>query len=248
MRQFGLIGFSLQHSFSKQFFTEKFKKENIVDCIYENFELKTIDEFPAISERNINLAGLNVTLPYKQTVIKFLDALDNEATDIGAVNVIKFEKNAEGKNKLTGYNTDHYGFAKSLKEILPPTPISALILGVGGGSKAVAYALKQLNIPYLITSRRPKEDELSFSKVTEEIINTHELIINTTPLGMFPSVNSYPAIPYLYLSDKHILFDLAYNPEETIFLQKGKEKGATVMNGLKMLHYQAEKSWEIWNK
>ncbi len=248
MRQFGLIGFSLQHSFSKQFFSDKFKLENSTDCVYENFELKSIDEFPILLEANPNLAGLNVTLPYKQSIIKFLDALDDEARDIGAVNVIKSEKTVDGKNKLTGYNSDHYGFAKSLKEILPKGNISALILGVGGGSKAVAYALKKMNINFKIVSRRPNEGQLSFDKISDEIINTHHLIINTTPLGMFPNVQTYPPLPYQQLTAKHILFDLAYNPDETVFLKKGKEKGAITLNGLKMLHYQAEKSWEIWNK
>jgi shikimate dehydrogenase len=248
LRQFGLIGFSLQHSFSKQFFSDKFGRKNNTDCVYENFELKTIDEFPKLLTTNTNLAGLNVTLPYKQRIIKFLDSLDDEARDIGAVNVIKFEKGVDGKNKLIGYNSDHYGFAKSLKEILPKGTISSLILGVGGGSKAVAYALKKMNIPFKIVSRKPNEGELSFDKVSNEIINTHHLIINTTPLGMSPNVKSFPPLPYGQLTEKHILFDLAYNPDETVFLKKGKEKGATTLNGLKMLHYQAERSWKIWNR
>ena len=242
MRQFGLIGFSLQHSFSKQFFTDKFQRKNISGCSYENFELKTIEEFPKLLEANPALTGLNVTIPYKQSIIKFLNELDAEAKEIGAVNVIRFEK-----NKLIGFNSDHYGFAKSLKEILPKGNISALILGVGGGSKAVAYALQKMSIPFKIVSRKPKEDELSFDKLSDKIITENHLIVNTTPLGMFPNVQSFPPLPYQSLTDKHILFDLAYNPTETLFLKKGKEKGATTLNGLKMLHHQAERSWEIWN-
>jgi len=248
LRQFGLIGFSLQHSFSKQFFSDKFKEEKLGDCVYDNFELKTIDDFPKLLKDHPNLSGLNITIPYKQSLIKFINSLDNEANDIGAVNVIRFEKCADGKTILTGYNTDHYGFSKSLKEVLPNEPIAALILGVGGGSKAVAYALKKMNIDFNIVSRRPQKEELSFESLTEESVSNHRLIVNTTPLGMFPHIETYPPIPYQYITNKHILFDLAYNPAETIFLKKGKEKGATIINGLKMLQYQAEKSWEIWNK
>lgn len=245
MDTYGLIGFPLGHSFSKKYFTDKFKKENI-DAKFNNFELENIEEFPVLLSENKNIKGLSVTIPHKEKIIHYLDSLSPEAKSTGAVNSIKITRE-QGNIITVGYNTDIYGFQHSLLPFIKSTNLKALILGTGGAAKAVAYALSQCNINHVFVSRTPKENEISYNEV-KNYINNHKLIINTTPLGMHPNIESHPNIPYEALSDDYYLFDLTYNPEVTTFLAKGKEKGAHIINGLKMLHLQAERSWEIWNK
>lgn len=244
MLKFGLIGKNISYSFSKNFFSNKFKDEGILDCSYENFDIQHIGEFQNIVESNPTLKGLNVTIPYKESVIAYLDKLNKTAKKIGAVNTIKITK----KGKLIGYNTDCYGFKKSIKPVLKPQHKRALILGTGGASKAIAYSLKKLNIDYQFVSRHAsKKGYLTYKALTENIISTHLIIINCTPLGTFPEVNQAPDIPYKAITKNHILFDLIYNPEQTLFLKKGSDKKATIINGHKMLTYQALKAWGIWN-
>lgn len=276
MQTFGLIGKKLTHSFSKRYFTEKFEKENIKDCIYELFEMPSIEHFPDLIKNQPTLRGLNVTIPYKLEVLPFLDEIDPAAQRIGAVNVIKVIENGH----LTGYNSDYYGFKASLMSFISPSPqergsIKALILGTGGASKAVKVALEDLQIPYTFVSRESSvgitvelsvrtqttaeesfvktqktvvNKALSYKEIDKEILEKNLLIINTTPLGMYPQIDTCPEIPYQFLTAKHYLYDLVYNPETTLFMQKGLEKNAKVMNGLPMLYLQAEKSWEIWNR
>jgi shikimate dehydrogenase len=246
IRKFGLIGYPLGHSFSKQFFTEKFRKESINDCSYDNYPLDNIKLLPELVASEDDLCGLNVTIPYKTAVIPYLTDLDNEAVESDAVNVIKIsgEKN---DRKLKGFNTDIYGFRETILPYLSNFKFQALILGTGGGSKAVAYVLASLGIKYSIVSRNPGIDCLSYNDLNEEVLSVNRLIVNTTPQGMFPEENTFPDIKYSCLDQKHILFDLVYNPEMTVFMKKGKERGCTVIGGLKMLHLQAEKAWSIWN-
>jgi shikimate dehydrogenase len=247
MRKYGLIGYPLGHSFSKGYFSEKFKNENIKDTEYNNYPLDPVEQFPSLIKDNTELLGLNVTIPYKQEIIQFLDELDDIALAIGAVNTIKIIRDKE-KYYLKGYNTDYYGFEESLKPLLRKNHQKALILGTGGASKAVAYVLDNLGISYRYVSRSPNSNKvLSYSKITSEIIGEYHLIINTSPLGMYPDINDCPDIPYKSLSKNHILYDLIYNPEKTLFLQKGIESHSTIVNGLPMLHLQAEKAWTIWN-
>jgi len=246
MRFFGLIGKSLEHSFSPVYFKEKFERESIQDSYYQLFPLKTIDEFNQLISDFSELTGVNVTIPYKQTIIPFLDEIDSNAKEIGAVNTIKFER-INSKLILKGFNTDYLGFMDSLKPYLKECHKSALILGTGGSSAAVAYALKKMGINYIKVSRSPVREVLSYKELTEEIMREYNLIINTTPLGMFPDVETYPIIPYSAISKNHILFDLIYNPIKTVFLKKGEEKGATIINGAEMLISQAEYAWKIWN-
>ncbi|MBW1298131.1 shikimate dehydrogenase family protein [Aquimarina litoralis] len=241
MSIYGLLGRDIGYSFSRNYFSNKFEKENINDQ-YQNFDLKTIDELKQVIQ-NKEINGMNVTIPYKEEVIPYLDNLDPIAKEIGAVNVIKFEKNG----KLTGYNSDYYGFTESLKPLLNDKVKKALILGTGGASKAIAYALDKLDIKYTFVSRNPDFNELSYNDLDEDIIRDFKLIINCTPLGTYPKIENHPDIPFEHLSENHILYDLIYNPEETTFMKKGKEKGAKTSNGLQMLVLQAEKSWEIWN-
>ena len=243
MKQYGLIGKNISYSFSKNFFSEFFR-QNQLECSYENFDIQTIDELQAKVLQNLNLAGLNVTIPYKEQIIPFLDELDEEAREIGAVNTIKFD----AKGKMKGFNTDHYGFSKSLLEQGTEIPSSALVLGAGGASKAVAFALKKLSIPFQIVSRKEGKNTLNYNQLTEKQISESLLIINCTPLGTFPEINQFPEIPYSGIGTKHLLFDLIYNPETTIFLQKGAAQGAKIVNGKAMLCYQALRSWEIWNE
>jgi shikimate dehydrogenase len=242
VRTFGLIGYPLSHSFSKSFFAEKFSVEKINDCCYENFPLKSINDFSALIVSEKNLAGLNVTIPYKEAVIPLLTELDEAAKNIGAVNTIKFSS-----GKMIGCNTDYIGLLRSLKPLLKPHHKHALILGTGGSSKAVQYVLSLLNITYTFVSRTKTANTLLYAEVDKHIIEEATLIINTTPLGMFPDINIAPDIPYTLLNEKHLLFDLIYNPAETLFLQKGKQQGTTITNGLSMLQIQAEESWKIWN-
>lgn len=243
MREFGLIGFPLRHSFSKQYFTEKFAAENIRDAVYNMFELPDISELPALIARYPNLAGLNVTIPYKQAIIAYLDELDETARKIGAVNTIKFKN-----GKLIGFNSDYQGFLQSLQGFFPCySPSHAMVLGSGGASKAVQVALNTLEIPYKVVTRKPSENQVSYDQLTASCISSNALIINTTPVGTFPNTDAAPDIPYEFLSSHHYLYDLVYNPAETLFLKKGREHGAKTKNGMEMLSLQAEVAWQIWN-
>lgn len=243
---FGLIGYPLTHSFSKKYFTQKFEEENIPDCKYELFPLAKIEDIEDLIAAQPNLKGLNITIPYKEVVIPFLDELDEGAAAIGAVNTIKF---VDGKR--IGYNTDVYGFQGSLKALIDTKytknqPLKALILGTGGASKAIAYAFKQLDISYTYVSRTAKPQQFTYAELNKSILQTHQIIVNTTPLGTSPNTDACPNLPYQFLTKNHLLYDLVYNPAVTLFLQKGLDKGATIKNGLEMLHGQAEKSWAIW--
>ncbi|MCW3076350.1 MAG: aroE [Bacteroidetes bacterium] len=241
---FGLLGKTLSHSFSKDYFEKKFGQLNLNNHAYINFEINSIDEFPALIKEHDNLKGLNVTIPYKEQIIPFLDALSADAKEIGAVNCIEFKN-----KKLTGHNTDHYGFRQSIKPFLEPQHERALILGTGGSSKAVAFALKNIGVEvfFVTTSEKKDSNYFFYSDLNEMIMNAFKLIINTTPLGMKNSLNGSPPIPYEFLGPQHLCYDLIYNPDETLFLKQAQIKGATTMNGLSMLKQQAEKSWEIWN-
>ncbi|WP_435415643.1 shikimate dehydrogenase family protein [Polaribacter aestuariivivens] len=244
-RVFGLLGKDISYSFSRGYFTEKFKKMGFEKCKYVNFDIPTIKKFPSEVIETPHLSGINVTIPYKQEVIPYLDKLDKTAKKIGAVNTIKLTK----RGNLKGYNTDVIGFEKSISPFLKKHHKFALILGTGGASKAIAYALKQNKINYKFVSRNPSgKKQISYENLSEEAINKYTVIINCTPLGTSPNVDKYPSIPYQFLSEKHLLFDLIYNPELTVFLSKGQEKGATVKNGYEMLEIQAEESWKIWNQ
>ena len=246
MRLFGLIGYPLGHSFSVPYFTKKFSEENI-DAEYRNFPLERIVEFQELLKKEPYLVGLNVTVPYKQKIIPYLDELHPTARSIGAVNTIFFCRK-EDRLSLLGYNSDVIGFERSLKEHLKEGHKQALVLGSGGSSKAVKYVLPRLGIPYQVVSRQGGDGVLSYSQLDQEIMESHTLIVNTTPLGMYPKVDDFPEIPYQAITPRHLLFDLIYNPEKTRFLSLGQEQGATIVNGSDMLIYQAEGSWEIWNK
>lgn len=243
---FGLLGYPLGHSFSKNFFNEKFTTEGI-DATYTNFEIPTIDELTEIVIKHPNLMGLNVTRPHKEVVIPFLDSLDSLAERVGAVNVIKFSRE-RGKLKLTGYNSDVVGFSNSLKPLLQPHHTKALVLGTGGASKAVCVGLELLGIAYKLVSRNPLEDGLTYDDLSEEVMQEYPVIINSTPLGTFPKVEQSPTLPYHLITPQHLCYDLIYNPDETLFLQRAKERGATTKNGLEMLILQAYESWRIWNE
>lgn len=241
MKTFGLIGYPLSHSFSPGYFAHKFETQNITDAEYLSFPISSINKLTELVANNKSLVGLNVTIPYKQAVIPFLDELDETAVAIGAVNTIKIKN-----NKLIGYNTDVIGFEKSLSRLLE-NDSHAIILGTGGAAKAVGFVLKKLNIEHIYVSRNKSKHTFTYEELDETIIKKHTLIINTTPIGMSPEVSSSPNIPYNLLSEQHFLFDLIYNPEITLFLQKGKDKGCRTQNGLEMLHLQADSSWSIWN-
>src|SRR5690554_746155 len=247
MKKYGLLGYPLTHSFSKQFFTEKFQKERI-DSEYLNFEIKSVDRVSKIIEDHPDLAGLNVTIPYKEVIIPFLNDLDPEAKEISAVNTIRIVRRQE-EVYLTGFNTDIWGFEQSLKPLLKSHHKNALILGTGGASKAIQHVLKKLGINFLTaTTRTPSVNSISYSDITKQLISDYTLIINTTPLGTYPNTSTFPDIPYEYLSTHHLLYDLVYNPQITIFLEKGKEQGAVIKNGYEMLILQALKSYEIWEQ
>lgn len=246
MRKFGLIGFPLTHSFSKKFFTEKFEKEHIANCTYELHSIAEAREVMDLIEREPSLCGLNVTIPHKLNIMPFLNEIDSAAQEIGAVNCIAVNQN-DGTPILKGYNTDAYGFEESLKPLLHNGYQKALIFGNGGAAKAVEYVLQQLNIPYLVVVRNPAPNTILYSAITKAILAEYKLLINTTPLGMLPNLDSFPPIPYQYLDQSHLAYDLVYNPEETAFLTKAKAQGAKIKNGLEMLHLQAERSWYIWN-
>ena len=240
---FGLLGRNISYSFSSGYFKEKFEELGLENHEYQNFDIQSIEEFSNVLKHN-NLKGLNITIPYKEEVLHYLDEIDSEANEIRAVNTIKFLENG----KCKGFNTDVFGFLSSLKPLLEEHHTKALILGTGGASKAVAYALKKLKIQFTFVSRSPlNNDQVSYSALSDELISEHTIIINCTPLGTFPETDLCPDIPYSYISSQHLLYDLIYNPAITTFLQKGKNKGATIKNGLEMLQLQAEKSWQIWN-
>jgi shikimate dehydrogenase len=242
MRQFGLIGYPLAQSFSKKFFTEKFERENLADCRYDTFSIPSIDDLANILKTNPELCGLNVTIPYKEQVLSFLDEKSALVKKIKACNCIKIKN-----GKLTGHNTDAPAFEQSLKEKLQPHHTKALILGTGGAAKAVEYSLKQLNISYKYVSRKPSAKSFSYEQLTDTLMQEYTLVINTTPLGMHPNIVEAPQIPYEALTSKHYLFDVVYNPSKTLFLQKGEKQGAAIKNGYEMLVLQAEESWRIWN-
>jgi shikimate dehydrogenase len=243
MKQFGLIGFPLTVSFSKNYFEEKFAKENLQDCSFELFPIEKIEAFTEIISNNKNLQGLAVTIPHKQTVMPLLTEISDAAKAIGAVNCIKITD-----GKTIGYNTDVIGFEKSLFPLLQPHHTKALVLGTGGASKAVQYVLKKLSIPFLLVSRTKTENTITYENISAEIIQSHTLIINTTPLGMTPNEEGFAEIPYELLTSKHLLYDLIYKPEKTLFLQKGEEQGAAIKNGFEMLILQAEENWRIWHE
>ncbi len=246
MERYGLIGYPLTHSFSKRFFTEKFENENI-NSTYENFEIDNISKFPEVIKNNPELTGLNVTIPYKEQVIQYLDELNDAAKEIGAVNTVKISRK-EGNIFLKGFNTDAFGFETSLKPLLKEYHKKALILGTGGASKALKYVLRKLNIDFISASiEELKENEIRYEEIDRNMIGERLLIINATPLGTFPKSETFPPVPYEFLTGRHLLFDLVYNPEVTMFMKKGKAKGATVKNGYEMLLLQALKSYEIWN-
>ena len=242
MRQFGLIGYPLSHSFSKKYFTEKFEKEGLKDCVYDNYPIASIDDLTEMLEGNPLLEGFNITIPYKEQVLSFLSEESDVVKNIKACNCIKIKA-----GRLIGYNTDVTGFEVSLKAKLLPHHTRALILGTGGAAKAVEYVLRKLNIHHRYVSRNALAGNLSYRDVTPELLKEYTLIINTTPLGMYPNVHETPPIPYNNLSRHHYLFDLVYNPEKTLFLQKGEEHGAVIKNGQDMLVIQADESWRIWN-
>ena len=278
MTTYGLIGYPLGHSFSRKFFTEKFEKEGI-DAQYLNFEIPSIEEFPEIIKNNPELRGLNVTIPYKQQVMQYLDEISEEAKAIGAVNVVRIERpspqpspimgretmrNAGNKpdglpikgdmseglrGSLIGYNSDVIGFVESIKPLLKPHHKKALILGTGGASKAIRYGLeKKLGMETLFVSRSAREGMITYEEVTAEVLKEYEVIVNCSPVGMYPHVDECPALPYEAMNENNLLYDLVYNPLETLFMKKGAEQGATVKNGLEMLHLQAIASWKFWEK
>lgn len=244
MKIFGLVGKNIDYSFSVNYFTQKFQTQNINDSIYKNFDIPDISYFPQIVKKNKGLRGLNVTIPYKTEVIPYLNKLSRKAEQIGAVNCIRITK----KGKLKGYNTDAYGFRKSLCPLLEAHHKKALILGTGGASKAVAFVLEELGIEYKYVSRNPQVGQFSYSDISKIVMKDFLVVINCTPLGTFPNSDSSPELNYDYFSSKHIAFDLVYNPAETKFLQLAKAKGAVTKNGYDMLVFQAEKAWAIWNK
>ena len=243
MRKFGLIGYPLSHSFSKKYFAEKFEREGIQECVYELYPIQDILELPGLIAKE-NLEGINVTIPYKKVILPFLTSLSNEVSAINACNCV-----AINEDKIIGYNTDIIGFRKTFEPNLKAHHSKALILGTGGASLAVAYTLQQLKIDFLFVSRNAHQhNTIAYHQIDAGIINAYSIIINTTPLGTYPEVDQFPTLPYQLLNEQHYLYDLVYNPAETLFLKKGKQQGATVQNGAEMLVIQAEESWNIWNK
>ena len=247
MDRYGLIGYPLKHSFSKDYFNDKFRAEGI-DSEYANFEIPSIKEFKTILKENPDLKGLNVTIPYKEQVIPYLDQLSENVKLIGAVNVIKIERSKGKIKKLTGFNSDIIGFKNSLEPLLKPHHQKALVLGTGGAAKAIYYGLQQLGIiPTYVSRVKQPETALIYEELTEHDIQTHTLIVNCTPVGMWPNVDECPKIPYEYLTADHLLYDLLYNPDETLFMKRGAQYGATVKNGLEMLLLQAFAGWSFWH-
>lgn len=243
---YGLLGYPLVHSFSQNYFNQKFESENI-DAEYINFEIPDIGMLMEVVAENENLNGLNVTIPYKEQVIPFLDEIDPAASEVGAVNVIKFIRGKDGL-RLKGYNSDIIGFTDSIKSLLKPHHQSALVLGTGGAAKAVSYSLRKLGLEVQLVSRRKSANTLVYEELTKNDLKTHKVIVNTTPLGMYPNVDTCPDIPYRYLTSQHLCYDLIYNPDETLFLKNSRLAGAQVKNGLEMLLLQAFASYSIWNQ
>jgi shikimate dehydrogenase len=245
MKKLGLLGKNISYSFSENYFTKKFKNQKIDAAFsYENFDIQNIENFSTILKNNPELIGLNVTIPYKEAIIPFLDELSENAQKIGAVNTIKISANG----KLFGDNTDFFGFNKSLEPLLKPHHKKALVLGTGGAAKAVAFGLKKLNIDNIFVSRQEKENTITYNQIDAKTFDEYQIIINCTPLGTFPKTELLPDIPYQYFTSKHIAFDLIYNPEKTEFLKNAENNGAITKNGYDMLVFQAEKAWEIWNE
>lgn len=242
MKTFGLIGKNIDYSFSRTYFNEKFAAENI-DAIYKNFDLENIEQFPGLVKNNPDIKGFNVTIPYKEAIIPFLDEVEGTAMEIGAVNTIKIKEDG----KLIGYNTDFYGFSEALKPYLKPHHTKALILGTGGASKAVSYALQKLGIVVTYVSRTKTSQNLIYAELTPAIMEEFKLIINCTPLGTFPNIDQFPPIPTQFITSNHLIFDLIYNPSHTKLMKFALNQNAEVANGLSMLKFQAEKAWEIWN-
>ena len=245
MKKYGLIGYPLGHSFSMGYFNEKFKNEAI-NAVYENFEIPDIQDITTVIGSNPDLAGFNVTIPYKEKVMDYLDYIAPEAAEIGAVNVVKVTHNGE-RAVLKGFNSDVVGFVNSIKPLLRPLHKKALVLGSGGASKAVEYGLRKLGLETIKVSRTEKDNTITYGQVTPELLSEYKVIVNCTPCGMAPHFDECPNLPYDSIDDSFLLYDLIYNPEETLFLRKGKEKDATVKNGLEMLLLQAEEGWNIWN-
>lgn len=247
-RLFGLIGYPLTHSISEQYFAEKFKNKNILNVKYKLFAIHDIKLVKNIINDNPNLCGLNVTFPYKESILKYVDEIERDAQLIGAGNLIKIIRK-DKKIKLTAYNTDAYGFKKAISPFIKPHHKKALIIGKGGAAKAAKYVLTQLGIGTSFVSRNPQiSNQISYSQIDRFIVNEHKILINASPIGMFPNTNEIPDIPYNLLTKEHLVFDMIYNPPETRFLKIAKEQGATTINGLSMFHNQADRSWEIWNK
>ena len=245
MDKYGLIGYPLVHSFSISYFNQKFIDEKI-DAVYENFEIPTIDLLPEVIDSNPDLRGLNVTIPYKQKVMPFLDAISQEAMAIGAVNVIKVTREG-GKSRLKGYNSDVIGFTKSIESMLEKFHKKALILGTGGASKAVDYGLKSLGLETVFVSRYQRPGTIQYEDITPDIIKEYNVIVNCTPCGMYPHTEECPKLPYDAMDNRTILYDLIYNPDTTLFMKKGAEHGANTKNGLEMLLLQAFASWDFWH-
>lgn len=246
MPLYGLVGYPLSHSFSKKYFSEKFAREGRADCRYELFELPDPAAFPALWAKHRDLVGLNVTIPHKQAFFQYLGSLDESAKKVGAVNVVRRQPDGT----LRGFNSDLYGFRKSLEDweaFQKNRPDAALILGYGGAAKAVEAALRELGISFKIVSRDPAKGDLTYAALSPAVLESHRLLVNTTPLGTYPNVDDCPDVPYGFLTDKHLLYDLVYNPAETRFLREGAARGAATHNGYRMLELQAERSWAIWN-
>jgi shikimate dehydrogenase len=239
---YGLIGNPLTHSFSQRYFTEKFSG-NQVKAVYQNFELETIMQFPSLFQKGMNLRGLNITIPYKESILPFLDELQEDAETIGAVNCIRFHE-----KKLIGYNTDHTGFQQSIQPLLQRTHRKALVFGSGGSSKSIEFALEQMGIDHLVVSRNyTKKNSLHYTDINKKHLDEYTILVNCTPLGMYPNIETCIPIDFEHINENHLLFDLVYNPTETIFLKKGRERGAITKNGYEMLTIQADESWRIWN-
>ncbi|MFD2285435.1 shikimate dehydrogenase [Pedobacter petrophilus] len=247
MKTYGLIGFPLSHSFSKKYFTEKFLNDGIADHQYELYSIENVKSLPDLLSSNESICGLNVTIPHKVSVLPFLNEIEEAAEKIGAVNCICV-KRFQGETYLKGFNTDAYGFEKSLTPLLQPQHTKALVFGDGGAAKAVKYVLKKLKIEFQVVVRSVTENAILYSEVTPEILASHKLLINTTPLGMSPNIDTFPEIDFTHIADQHLAYDLVYNPLETTFLLKAAARGAVTKNGLEMLHQQAEKAWAIWNR
>jgi shikimate dehydrogenase len=240
---YGLLGKNIEYSFSRNYFSDKFEKQQLHHCRYVNFDVKDIEQLPSILEEHPNLKGFNVTIPFKQTIIPFLNKIADNAKEIGAVNCVKATPLG-----LEGHNTDAFGFQIAIEKLLQPHHNKALILGTGGASKALKYALKNMKIAFQLVSRTPQDGELQYEELNERIFKEHPIIINTTPLGTHPNIDECPPIPYSFFNENHLAMDLIYNPDKTLFLKNAEMNGATICNGLDMLIHQAEKSWEIWNR